>query len=103
MAAVRSVLRFIARNAKRVVVTIAGFVVILIGAVLALPGIPGPGFVIIFGGLAILATEYVWAQRALEKLKAKASRAAQKVRRPKPNPGEPTGLPKPDPAEDPSA
>ena len=94
MAAVRSVLRFIGRNAKRVAVTIAGFVVMIVGALLALPGIPGPGVLVIIGGLAILATEYVWAQRALEAMKARAARAAQKVRRRKPvNPGDPPAKP----------
>jgi uncharacterized protein (TIGR02611 family) len=27
---------------------------------------PGPGWLIVFGGLAILATEFVWAQRVLD-------------------------------------
>lgn len=55
--------RFIARNGKRVGVTIAGFAVVLAGAAMLV--LPGPGVLVIIAGLAILATEYVWAQRLL--------------------------------------
>ncbi|MCW2494668.1 TIGR02611 family protein [Jatrophihabitans sp.] len=55
------------RIAWRVGVTILGALVIAIGIVL-LP-LPGPGWVIIFGGLGILATEYPWAARLLRQLR----------------------------------
>jgi uncharacterized protein (TIGR02611 family) len=47
----------------RVGVTIAGLVVIAIGAVL-IP-LPGPGWLIVFLGLGIWSTEYEWAHRLL--------------------------------------
>ena len=47
----------------RVGVTVTGIVVIAIGIVL-LP-LPGPGWLIIFTGLGMLATEYPWAARIL--------------------------------------
>jgi len=47
----------------RVFVTVIGAVVIAIGIVL-LP-LPGPGWLIIFAGLGILASEYAWARRLL--------------------------------------
>ena len=47
-----------------------GFTVVLLGLVLAIPGVPGPGFVFIIAGLAILATEYAWARRYLGHIKA---------------------------------
>jgi len=47
----------------RVFVTVIGAVVIAIGIVL-LP-LPGPGWLIIFAGLGILASEYTWASRLL--------------------------------------
>jgi len=47
----------------RIGVTVLGALVVAIGIVL-LP-LPGPGWVIIFGGLGILATEYTWAARLL--------------------------------------
>lgn len=56
-------------TARRWVRTILGFTVILIGLVLAIPGVPGPGLLIMIAGLAILATEYLWARRYLNRIK----------------------------------
>jgi uncharacterized protein (TIGR02611 family) len=47
----------------RIAITIVGVLVIVIGVIL-LP-LPGPGWLIIFAGLALLATEYTWAARLL--------------------------------------
>jgi uncharacterized protein (TIGR02611 family) len=77
------VLRFIARNGKRLAVTIVGLVVVLAG--LALLILPGPGWLLIFVGLSILATEYVWAQRLLKTAKEKANQAKDMVLRKKNN------------------
>jgi uncharacterized protein (TIGR02611 family) len=76
------VVRFLGRNIKRILVTIVGVLVVLIGIVL-IP-LPGPGWAIVFGGLAILATEYVWAQRLLSYAKRTAVNAKDKVLRKKP-------------------
>jgi uncharacterized protein (TIGR02611 family) len=51
--------------AVRILVTVAGIAVIAIGIVL-LP-LPGPGWLIIFAGLGLLATEYSWAARLLRR------------------------------------
>jgi uncharacterized protein (TIGR02611 family) len=51
------------RVAWRVGVTLVGLAIIALGVVL-LP-LPGPGWVIIFAGLGLLATEYEWAARLL--------------------------------------
>jgi len=48
----------------RVVVAIVGLVVLGLG-ILAIP-YPGPGWAIVFIGLAILATEFTWARLALK-------------------------------------
>ena len=72
---------FIARNSKRVAVTIAGFAVLLAG--IAMLVLPGPGIVVIIAGLAILGTEYVWAQRLLRIAKEKASQAKDAILRKK--------------------
>lgn len=74
---VKAVGRFIGRNGKRVGITIAGFAVILAGVALLV--LPGPGWLLIFAGLAILSTEYVWARRLLMKAKAKAEQARDAV------------------------
>lgn len=47
----------------RLGVTVVG-VAIIVGGVILLP-LPGPGWLIIFGGLGVLATEYAWAARLL--------------------------------------
>jgi hypothetical protein len=75
------VARFIARNSKRVAVTVAGFVVVLAGAAMLV--LPGPGIIVIIAGLAILATEYVWAQRLLRIAKEKANQAKDAILRKK--------------------
>ncbi len=56
------------KHARRVLVIIGGFTVLLIG--IAMIVLPGPGVVVIILGLAILGTELVWARRILKKLKA---------------------------------
>jgi uncharacterized protein (TIGR02611 family) len=74
---VKAVGRFIGRNGKRVGVTIAGFAVMLAGIVLLV--LPGPGWLLIFAGLAILSTEYLWARRLLMTAKRKAEQAKDAV------------------------
>ena len=56
---------------KRVIVSVVGATVVLIG--IALLVLPGPAFVVIPVGLAILATEYAWARRWLRKVRRIAS------------------------------
>lgn len=76
------VARFIGRNGKRMAVSVAGFTVVIAGLVLV--PLPGPGWLIVFAGLAILATEYVWAQRLLRFAKDKVGQAKDVVIRKKP-------------------
>ena len=60
------------RVAKRIVVAVVGGTVTLIG--IALIVLPGPAFLVIPIGLSILATEFVWAKRFLEKARQMATR-----------------------------
>jgi uncharacterized protein (TIGR02611 family) len=53
--------RPMANRAYRVVVGVVGGAIVIGG--LALVPLPGPGWVIVFLGLAVLATEFVWADR----------------------------------------
>jgi hypothetical protein len=84
--------QFIKRNGKRVAVTIAGFTLVLAGlAGLLLPIIPG--WLLIIPGLALLATEYVWARRLLKVAQQKATQAKEALLGKKdraPSPEEPT-------------
>ncbi|HEV8572722.1 MAG TPA: PGPGW domain-containing protein [Actinomycetota bacterium] len=69
----RTVLRYIGRSGKRIAVTVVGFVVLIAGVVMMVT--PGPGIVVILIGLAILATEWAWAERALDRAKETGSGA----------------------------
>jgi uncharacterized protein (TIGR02611 family) len=73
--------RFTLRNARRVAITIVGFAVVVLGLILV--PLPGPGWLIVFAGLAILATEYVWARRLLNYAKSKVGQAKDAVLRKK--------------------
>lgn len=52
---------------RRVVFAVAGSIVLVAG-ILMIP-YPGPGWVVVFAGLAILAREFAWARRILERLR----------------------------------
>ena len=56
--------------AKKIVTFVMGVTVILVGV--ALLFLPGPGVAIIVGGLAILATEFLWARRWLRRAQREA-------------------------------
>ncbi|MCX3289332.1 TIGR02611 family protein [Streptomyces sp. NEAU-H22] len=58
-------------------VFIIGLAVVVAGIIM-LP-LPGPGWVVIFGGMAIWATEFVWAQLVLRWTKRKVTEAAQRA------------------------
>jgi uncharacterized protein (TIGR02611 family) len=70
-------IRFIGRNGRRIAVSVAGLVLVALGLVLMV--LPGPGILFLIAGLAVLATEYVWAQRALNFARQKAEQAKNKV------------------------
>ena len=61
-----------ARLIKKIFVAIAGFTVLLIG--IAMIVLPGPAVVVIPLGLAILATEFVWARSLLKKTRETIAR-----------------------------
>ena len=69
----RVTIGFILRNGKRIAVSVVGLVLLLLGLVMMV--LPGPGVLFIIAGLAVLATEYVWAQRMLNYAKQKAGQA----------------------------
>jgi uncharacterized protein (TIGR02611 family) len=64
-------------DSRRVAVTLLGFTVLLVGLVL-LP-LPGPGLLVVALGLAILATEFVWAWRAQRYVQARARDAGRRA------------------------
>lgn len=56
-------------HSKRVLIGIVGGFVVLLGIVM-IP-YPGPGWLVVFAGLAILATEFEFAQRLLDYARSK--------------------------------
>lgn len=59
---------------KKVAIQIAGWLLVLVG--IAALFLPGPGLLALFAGMALLATQYEWAERRLEPVKQAALRTA---------------------------
>lgn len=78
------------RQVKRLMVAVIGGTVTLTGVALLV--LPGPAFIVIPVGLAILATEFLWAKRLLRKARDMATSLQNK-----PSPPE-TGNDGPSPA-----
>ncbi|HEX9948633.1 MAG TPA: PGPGW domain-containing protein [Thermodesulfobacteriota bacterium] len=55
------------KKVRRLVIAVLGFTVLLIGVAMIVT--PGPSTVVIVLGLAILATEFIWARRLLNQIK----------------------------------
>lgn len=58
------------KGMRRIFILIIGITVLILGAIMIVT--PGPGVVVIIIGLAILATEFIWARVLLKKMKEKA-------------------------------
>lgn len=56
-------------------VLVLGWLLVLVG--IAALVLPGPGLLLLFAGLAVLATEYDWAKSRLDPVKVRALRAAE--------------------------
>lgn len=57
------------RGSRKTLIGLVGGIVLLVG-IICIP-YPGPGWLIVFAGLAILAREFTWAQRILDYAKGK--------------------------------
>ncbi len=71
--------RMTLRHARRLVVLTIGSTIILIGVVMLVT--PGPGFLVAAAGLAILATEFVWARRLLRRCRLGAHELTRRADR----------------------
>ena len=65
------------RQARRIIVAVIGFTVVLAGIVMIVT--PGPGWLVIVLGLSILSAEFVWARRWLRRIKKTGSELARTV------------------------
>jgi uncharacterized protein (TIGR02611 family) len=72
------------QQAKRIIKVLIGFTLLALG--IAMIATPGPGWLTIMLALGILAAEFVWARRLLDRLKAQGVRIRDTVMpREKPN------------------
>ena len=79
MLSLRGFCSWVARSSKRIAVTLVGTVLVLAGLVLMVT--PGPGWLAVIAGLAVLGTEYAWARAAMEGAKSRAARARDRMMR----------------------
>ena len=63
----------------RAAVVLAGVLIVCIGIVLTLPGVPGPGIVTIIVGVGFLALEFDRAERWLERVIIWGDRTAERA------------------------
>ena len=61
-------------RAKRVAVEGLGWILVVVGIAALI--LPGPGLLALFAGVALLATQYEWAERRVEPVKRKALETA---------------------------
>ena len=66
----RTISNWAVKNARKVVVCVVGFSLVLLGILLLV--LPGPGTVAILAGLGVLGLEFAWARRLLKRGKAYA-------------------------------
>ena len=58
-----------AKFAKKIIVSLIGFPLLVVGAILV--PLPGPGFLVMFIALALLSTEFGWAGKHADTIKTK--------------------------------
>ncbi|MHB8878779.1 MAG: PGPGW domain-containing protein [Myxococcaceae bacterium] len=66
------------RAARRILIAVAGSLVLSAG--MAMVVLPGPAMLVIPAGLAILATEFPWARRLLDRAKPVVGRVLERLR-----------------------
>ena len=68
------------QQVRRIFLVLAGFTLSLLGIIMVFT--PGPGTPVILLGLALLAAEFVWARRIMERLKRESARLKDALLRP---------------------
>lgn len=66
----------IVRQAYRLIVLVVGLTIVAAGVAMFV--LPGPGILVLIAGLALLATEFVWARLLLQRAKGYARKAKDK-------------------------
>ncbi len=68
-----------AEQVRRIFLILAGFTLVLLGIIMIFT--PGPGTPVIFMGLGLLAAEFVWARRLMDRIKREGTRLKDAVLR----------------------
>ena len=68
------------KQVRRIFLIVAGFTLLLLGIVMIFT--PGPGTPIILLGLGLLAVEFVWARRLMDRIKRESTRFKEGFLRP---------------------
>ena len=64
---------------RRVFRIVAGFTLLAVGVVMIVT--PGPGWLVILLGLSLLAAEFIWARRLMDRMKREGERVREVVYR----------------------
>jgi len=75
---VREAIRVTYRTARRIVIGVIGVSVVIVGVAMIV--LPGPAFIVIPAGLAILSIEFAFARRWLHSLKNGSQSAVDRLR-----------------------
>ena len=60
-------------RSRRKLGVVTGFLLVSVGLILAIPGVPGPGIPIVLLGLVILSSHFFWAKWLLDWAKQKSN------------------------------
>ena len=71
--------RFLRRASRLLAISTVGALLVVAGIALSLPGVPGPGLLLVIAGLAVLAKEFEWAQRLMSKARARAEQVRDRA------------------------
>jgi tellurite resistance protein TerC len=73
-------------RARRIIVAVVGSTILLLGLIMIV--LPGPAFIVMPAGLAILALEFSWAKEWMQHLRNAATNVANKVKPSSPKPAQ---------------
>lgn len=74
-------MKILIKSARKIGVTVAGIILLAVGALLLV--LPGPGILVIILGLIVLSWEYEWAKHHLHKARRAQNRAIDKIKQQK--------------------
>jgi hypothetical protein len=60
-------------RSRRKLGVVTGFLLVSVGLILAIPGVPGPGIPIVLLGLVIISSHFSWAKRLLDWARQKSN------------------------------